>query len=131
MVRQWRGGHSMTDEFYALLGLTEPKIHDPVIGTLVPFKLSEAEYEFILTERIGERLANVLVEARSYFATYVPSGKVYHKRSRWTPTAKLYVLDIKPTLDALGCRHESNSYKINNKIKQPQHRPNSNLTHME
>lgn len=100
-------------QFYALLGLSEPKIYDSTIGAYVPFKLSEAEYDY-LEEQIGEKLPEVIHEAREYFGNNYPSGKIYYKRSRWTATAKLYALNVNEALEQVGCRGGSRFDKSQN-----------------
>lgn len=129
MVRQKRGGKTMTKHFYAVLGLSEPKVYDSVVGAYVPFQLSEAEHQFLVEEQIGDNLPEIVSKAFDYFETEHPSGRIYYKRSRWTPTAKLYALNVNEALQQVGCRDGSRfvNHQINPK---PSNIPKTHHKHL-
>lgn len=85
--------------YYALVGLSVPTVFDEVVGSHVPHKLSQAEYEYMIEEtEIAEDLKWAVSQSELYLTEAHPNGKVYYKNSRWSNTAPLRVLSISQSL---------------------------------
>jgi hypothetical protein len=89
--------------FFALVGLSEPKVYDDVVGAHVPFKLSEAEQKYLTEESItDEQMDYAMSEAQHYFQRNYPNGHIYYKKSRWSITSPLHVLSISRQLNRVS-----------------------------
>lgn len=88
--------------FYALLGLSEPKIPDEVVGASVPFKLSNAERQFMLEEsELAKDVESAIEAAHQFFAKSFPRGFIYFKNSRFYRAGVLKTLKYEETLNDL------------------------------
>ena len=89
--------------YFALVGLSEPKVYDDVVGAHVPFKLSEAERKYFMEESItDEQMEFAMSEAKHFFKTNYPNGHIYYKKSRWSISSPLHVLSVDRKLYDVG-----------------------------
>ena len=90
--------------YFALLGLSEPTMYDEVVGSQVPFKLSEAAQEFIVEQSItNEHLEYAVEQAEKFFNNSYPNARSYFKNSRWSTVSPLRVKSISKELNTFGC----------------------------
>lgn len=93
--------------FYAMLGLSEPKIKDYNTGSYVSFRLNENEKEILIVQIDYICSSFVALEqAKEFFQNSYSEGKIYFKRSRYYKSAKLYQLDYEEELKRFRCRTE-------------------------
>lgn len=89
---------------FALLGLSEPSLQDEVVGDLVPFKLSEAEQEYMLEETdISIDVGSAVEEAEQYFSENYPNGRIYYKKSRFYKGSALHSMKYAAELTRFSC----------------------------
>ena len=89
--------------FYGLLGLSEPTLPDEVVGSSVPFKLSSAEYQFMMEETdIAVDVDSAVEAAQQYFQEQFPNGNVYYKNSRFYKAGVLHSLKYQTVLERFG-----------------------------
>jgi len=89
--------------FYGLLGLSEPILPDEVVGSSVPFKLSAAEYQYMMEETdIALDIDSAVDAAQHYFKEHYPNGNVYYKNSRFYKAGVLHSLRYETVLDRFG-----------------------------
>jgi hypothetical protein len=89
--------------YFALVGLSEPKVYDDVVGAHVPFKLSEAERKYFMEESITDEQMNYAMnEAQHFFKSNYPNGHIYYKKSRWSISSPLHVLSINKQLNGVS-----------------------------
>ncbi|XOV72215.1 MAG: hypothetical protein ACFHW5_03275 [Verrucomicrobiota bacterium] len=90
--------------YFALVGLSEPALQDEVVGGLVPFKLSEAEHQFMLQETdIAVDVDSAVDAAEQSFSESYPNGNIYFKKSRFYKGSALHSLRYSTVLGRVGC----------------------------
>ena len=90
--------------YFALIGLSEPILPDDVTGDKVPFKLSTAEYQYMMEETDITLDQDTAVDAaQAFFKKNFPHGNIYYKNSRFYRSGKLQSLKHQEVLDGFGC----------------------------
>ena len=90
--------------YFALIGLSEPILPDEVTGDKVPFKLSTAEYQYMMEETDITLDQDTAVDAaQAFFKKNYPHGNIYYKNSRFYRAGVLHSLKYQETLEGFGC----------------------------
>ena len=88
--------------YFALIGLSEPILPDEVTGDKVPFKLSTAEYQYMMEETDITLDQDTAVDsAQAFFKKNFPHGNIYYKNSRFYRAGVLHSLKYQEALESL------------------------------
>jgi hypothetical protein len=88
--------------YFALIGLSEPILPDEVTGDKVPFKLSQAERQYMFEETdIALDQDTAVDAAQAFFKKNFPHGNIYYKNSRFYRAGVLHSLKYQEALESL------------------------------